>query len=107
MDWVHILVTPAASALIGAVVAALVGRAKSAASESRVEDEAMREGMLALLRSQLTEVHTVHVVRGAPLGLYERDNVARVYQAYRDLGGNDIGEHQFAEISALPINDQA
>lgn len=106
MDWVHLLVTPAASAIIGAVVAAIVARIKTNAADNRAEDAAMREGMLALLRSQLTEAHTVHVVRGAPLSLYERENVARIHQAYKDLGGNDIGDQQYAELAGLPVAPQ-
>lgn len=104
MDWVHLLVTPAASAIIGAVVAAIVARIKTSAADNRAEDEAMREGMLALLRTQLTEAHTVHVLRGAPMGLYERENIAKVHQAYSDLGGNDIGDQQYAELVSLPVS---
>lgn len=104
MDALHIIVTPFASAVIGAVVAAIVGRIKTAASENRAEDEAMREGMLALLRCKLTEAHMRHVEHGEPLNLYERENIARVHQAYADLGGNDIGEQQYAELCALPVS---
>lgn len=106
MDVLHLIVTPAASAIIGAVVAAIVARIKTSAADNRAEDAAMREGMLALLRSQLTEAHTVHVVRGAPLSLYERENVARIHQAYKDLGGNDIGDQQYAELAGLPVAPQ-
>lgn len=106
MDVLHLIVTPAASAIIGAVVAAIVARIKTSAADNRAEDAAMREGMLALLRSQLTEAHTVHVVRGAPLSLYERENIAKVHQAYADLGGNDIGDQQYAELAGLPVAPQ-
>lgn len=100
----HLIVTPAASAIIGAVVAAIVARIKTSAADNRAEDAAMREGMLALLRSELTAAHTAHVVNGEPLSLYERENVARIHQAYVDLGGNDIGEQQYAELSSLPVS---
>lgn len=105
MDWAHIIITPLVSALVGAIVAAVVGRIKTAAQDNRAEDAALHEGVLALLRSELTAAYTAHVVRGEPLGLYERENIARVYQAYRDLGGNDIGDRQFAEITNLPISE--
>lgn len=106
MDVLHLIVTPAASAIIGAVVAAIVARIKTSAADNRAEDAAMREGMLALLRTQLTEAHSYHVLRGAPMGLYQRENIAKVHQAYVDLGGNDIGDQQYAELSALPVSGE-
>ena len=103
MEFFEVIVTPLVSAAIGAVVAAIVSRVKTAASENRAEDAAMREGMLALLRNQLTRAHTAHVVNGEPLYLYERENIARIHQAYKDLDGNDIGDQQYAELCTLPV----
>ena len=103
VEFVHLAATTALSALVGAVVAGVIGRMKQGYSENRAEDAAMPEGMLALLRSQLTEAHTLYVVRGAPMSLYERENIARIHQAYKDLDGNDIGDQQYAELAALPV----
>ena len=105
MDILHLIVTPATSALIGAIVAAIVSRIRSGYNESRDGDRAEREGILALLRCKLTEAHMNHVERNQPLSLYERENIAQVYKAYHDLGGNDIGDKAFEEIMALPITN--
>lgn len=105
VEFIHLAATTALSALVGAIVAGMIGRMKQGYAVNRAEDAAMREGMLALLRSQLTEAHDLHVVRGAPMTLYARENLIRIHKAYEDLGGNDIGDAQFDALMKVPLDE--
>lgn len=65
---------------------------------SKTEDEAMRNGMRALLRQQLIDYHRDYVVSGKPCPVRIKEQATSVHDAYHALGGNGTGTQLWQEI---------
>ncbi|MEK0306352.1 hypothetical protein [Bifidobacterium favimelis] len=73
--------------------------ARDEAQEAR--DRAMQTGLRTLLRTELLEIHTQHVVHHEPISVSVQDEAERVYRAYHELGGNGTGTMLHDQIMAL------
>lgn len=74
-------------------------RARDEAQEAH--DRAMQEGLRTLLRAELLDIYTRHVVRKKPISVSIQDEAERVYQAYHKLGGNGTGTWMHERIMSL------
>lgn len=88
---------------VGWIVSARKSRTKRERKISEVQD-AIREGVLALLRAQLVDAYERHVTHGGPLTVERRHEIDRAYEAYRALGGNGTIERLYQEICNLPTH---
>ena len=97
----------AAPAAAGAV-AGWAARALRASRERRLEeerrDEALADGVVALLRGEIARAHQSCVVEGKPLGREGAEYLRRAYESYRRLGGNDVGETMYRQISERGVS---
>lgn len=82
------------SPICAALITAIVAMHRS----SKTEDEAMRNGMRALLRQQLIDYHRDYVVSGKPCPVRIKEQATSVHDAYHDLGGNGTGTQLWQEI---------
>lgn len=74
-------------------------KARDEAQEAR--DRAMQTGLRTLLRAELLDIYTRHVVRKKPIGVSIQDEAERVYRAYHELGGNGTGTWMHERIMSL------
>lgn len=82
------------SPICAALITAIVAMHRS----SKTEDEAMRNGMRALLRQQLIDYHRDYVVSGKPCPVRIKEQATSVHDAYHALGGNGTGTQLWQEI---------
>lgn len=61
-------------------------------------DEAMKKGMMALLRQQLIDYHREYVASGKPCPVRIKEQATAVHDAYAALGGNGTGTQLWHEI---------
>ena len=83
-NWVGWLFS-ALSVVLGIVLRKLWKMIKS----DRAENEAMREGMQALLRDRIIESYNKYSEKGY-CPIYAKENVKHMYEPYHALGGNDV-----------------
>ena len=68
--------------------------------DKRVND--ISTGVQSLLRNELIRSHEKYVVIRKFCPVWAKENINRVYKAYKALGGNDIGSDLYEEICDLP-----
>ena len=69
--------------------------------KEEARDRAMETGLRTLLRAELLEIHTRHVVHHEPISVSIQDEADRVYRAYHSLGGNGTGTMMHEQIMRL------
>jgi len=69
--------------------------------KEEARDQAMETGLRTLLRAELLEIHTRHVVHHEPISVSIQDEADRVYHAYHSLGGNGTGTMMHEQIMRL------
>lgn len=79
----------------------LAGRVKRA----QQKNDALEDGMRALLRDRITQAHDEYVQRGF-CPAHARDNIDNMYEAYHSLGGNGTVTAMMDELRRLPIGDK-
>lgn len=84
--------------VLSPVCAALITALITMRRNSKTEDEAMRNGMRALLRQQLIDYHRDYVVSGKPCPVRIKEQATSVHDAYHALGGNGTGTQLWQEI---------
>lgn len=97
IPWDNVALTVITSVL-SILVGWLLSAVKQQAHRADEERDALYAGVRALLRTELTEAHTLYVDRGAEMTLYQRENIVAIHAAYNALGGNDIGDKQYQEL---------
>lgn len=75
---------------------------KKAEERRMIEINAVREGILAILRDRI--IHTTSKCRLAGhTKVYQVENVTHMYHAYTTLGGNGMVAQIYEQFSALPV----
>lgn len=102
MEWIH---EHALEALYAAVLAFLGGayhflRRKVIAQHK--EDEAVCEGVKALLHDRIYVECGRWIARGY-CPMEDRKNIEYMYRPYKELGGNGTGERLYNAVQALPF----
>lgn len=87
--------------LFGVVTAALTWGYKRLAKRVR-EQEAIKEGVLAILHDRLFQAGRYHILQGY-ISLEELKNVEYLYRSYHALGGNGTGTEIWERIKDLPL----
>lgn len=67
-------------------------------------DNAMKNGMVCVLRKHLMDEHETWIGKGY-ITSHALENGLAMYKAYKDLGGNGMIDHMEDEIQELPIRD--
>lgn len=90
---------------VTAVVGWLAGRLSAMARHSRDEDAALKQGVRALLRSELMRTHH-EAMRQGWCTTTDKEVMERMYQDYHALGGNGIATTLHDEMMRLPTRDE-
>ena len=104
------LLTQILSAVITSVAGLIVGivSQKLRASQHRENvalemSDAMREGMIVLLRQKLIDIHEKWVIRQGYVPVEIKRQADDIYTAYHTLGGNGTGTELRREILAAHV----
>lgn len=108
MEITQIVITSALTTLVGAVVGALVASAisyfKSVKQGHDDTNDAIRDGMRALLWRELKNIHSEAAARGG-MDTEERKHLESVYKAYHGIGGNGTGTRLYEDAMNKPLID--
>lgn len=74
--------------------------AKKITTESK-KNKALHEGMQALLRDRIIGAYN-HYQDKKFCPIYAKENVKRMYDAYHDLGGNDVATRLKDNLLSMP-----
>ena len=69
----------------------------------RMEQELIKQAVLAILHDRLYQACRYHLGRGY-CGLDDRDNLEYMFRPYKALGGNGTGEELYNRCLALPYD---
>lgn len=94
VTWIGWIFAPLCSGLVGYMLAVLSNMRK----RNKSHDDAMEQGMRALLKQQLINYHAEYVASGGPCPYEIKEQAASVYSAYHALGGNGTGTQLYEEI---------
>lgn len=100
------IVVYGAEAVCGTVVVCLGASFRCLAKKvhRQMDDQkALRDGTLALLRSELIRVYDKYILR-KHIPIYAMENVLALYSAYHALGGNGTITKLIDELNELPSN---
>lgn len=90
--------------VISAVVGWLGGRLSTYSKSVKAENEALKQGVRALLRSDL--MHTHHAaIRDGFCSTTDKEIMERTYRAYHALGGNGVATNLYEEFMRLPTRE--
>ena len=71
----------------------------------RNENDAVREGMMALLHDRIYQACSYFLKRGW-CSMEDRSNLEYLYKPYKALGGNGTGESLYQRCLALPFEEE-
>ena len=72
------------------------------ATEQKLDRDAAKEGILALLRDKLTK-ELITATHQGYTQVYMVENLAHMYHAYATLGGNGMIKHMYENFEKLPV----
>ena len=88
-------------AIISAVLAGAYRSISKRLAEEKKRNEAIAEGMQALLRENIVSNYNKYSEKGyAPI--YVKESMKRIYEAYHNLGGNDVATSLYKKLLAMP-----
>lgn len=71
----------------------------------KVEQDAIEEGVKAILHDRIYQAHHYYIERGyCPLD--DKKNIEYLYRPYARLGGNGTGKQAYEEIMGLPTEPE-
>ncbi len=73
--------------------------------ERKKEDEAIKEGVLALLHDRLYQGCNYHI-RNREISSTEMKNMEYLYKGYHALGGNGTGTELYERVQNLPLKEE-
>ena len=69
--------------------------------EEKKKNDAIAEGVQALLRDSIVTAYNKYSSKGF-CPIYAKESIKKVYQAYHDLGGNDVATGLYTEVLEMP-----
>lgn len=69
--------------------------------QEQAKNEAIAEGVQALLRESIVTGYNKHLDRGF-CPIYAKESIKKVYKAYHNLGGNDVATSLYKKILEMP-----
>lgn len=70
--------------------------------KQEAEENALKEGVLCLLRSELIKYHAKYMEEGS-ITMHGYQNWMLMYKAYKALGGNGMIDHMWQDIEDLKM----
>ncbi|MBQ0161415.1 MAG: hypothetical protein KBT28_12440 [Bacteroidales bacterium] len=97
-------ITSLVSGLVGAIVATAIGMAKDKRRNDNASNQALQDGMRALLWRELKNIHSDAIANGG-MDTEERKHLESVYDAYHGIGGNGTGTRLYEDAMNQPMLD--
>lgn len=69
--------------------------------QEQAKNEAIAEGVQALLRESIVTSYNKHLDRGF-CPIYAKESIKKVYKAYHNLGGNDVATSLYHKVLEMP-----
>lgn len=69
--------------------------------QEQAKNEAIAEGVQALLRESIVTSYNKHLDRGF-CPIYAKESIKKVYKAYHNLGGNDVATSLYKKVLEMP-----
>lgn len=98
LDFVDDAVMQLLSLAVAAVFGGVATWCSASIRHMRAAQDALRNGVVCILRSELVEMHRRYVVDGEPCDYDEKARAEETYNAYHGLGGNGVGTKLWADI---------
>ena len=89
------------SYLIPAALGAGIGFLSSKLKKNKAKEKAIEEGVQALLRNELVREYREYKAKGE-LSILDKENIAAMFEQYKNLGGNGTVKHLIDELMELP-----
>ena len=89
IEWLFAVIT----AIVGFGYKSLSARMK----EEKARNEAIAEGVQSLLRESIVGNYNKYSDKGF-CPIYAKESIKKVYEAYHDLGGNDVATSLYKKI---------
>lgn len=84
-------------ALVTAVLAWCLRNVSKRLKEEQVKNDAISEGIQALLRENIVNNYNKYSDRGY-MPIYAKESLKRAYTAYKALGGNDVATELYKKM---------
>lgn len=81
---------------------AIEARGHEESERRRKHDIAVDDGLKAVLRSSITDAYERYVQQNEPLSVERKRVIELEHDAYKNLGGNDVGDQMYEEILTVP-----
>lgn len=88
--------------IVGFVTTGLLGYFVGKVKDHKNKDSRQEEALKCLLRSNITSKYYVYSELGE-IPYYEKENVDRMFEQYKNMGGNSYVDTIVKEINSLPI----
>ena len=88
--------------IVGFVVTGGLGYLTAKVKEHKNKDNQQQRALMCLLRSNITSKYYVYKELGS-IPYYEKENVDKMHEQYKNMGGNSYVEIIVEEINKLPI----
>lgn len=90
-----------AGEIVSGLLLFIVGYLWNSLKSYRKDNEAMQNGLMAILRNNLIIIHNEAIDKGY-LSFTQAENAKEMYKAYVELGGNGIIPDMMKELQELP-----
>lgn len=88
--------------LVGFVVTGILGYLSAKVKEHKKKDTQQQKALMCLLRSSITSKYYVYKEIGS-IPYYEKENIDKMHEQYKDMGGNSYVDIIVDEINKLPV----
>ena len=89
------------SYLVPASLGAGVGFLSSKVKKNKAKEQAIEDGVQALLRNELVREYREYKAKGE-LSILDKENIESMFRQYKNLGGNGTVEQLITELMRLP-----
>ena len=89
------------SYLVPAALGAGIGFLSSKLKKNRAKEQAIEDGVQALLRNELVREYREYKAKGE-LSILDKENIESMFRQYKNLGGNGTVEQLITELMRLP-----
>lgn len=91
--------------LIAGGLAYAFKRLNKKVKEQQKENQAVKDGLLALLHDRLYQSSAYFIERNS-IDVVSMQNITKLYDAYHALGGNSTGTELYERIKNLPLESK-
>lgn len=88
--------------IIGFIITGVLGYLSAKVKEYKQKDTQQQKALMCLLRSSITSKYYVYKEIGS-IPYYEKENIDKMHEQYKDMGGNSYVDIIVDEINKLPV----